>query len=291
MSYALGMKNASSDIETPSGKSEATENFPVGSWLIARPLRPHVAAYYAWARAIDDIADNPALEPVEKLRRLDVMELTLAGAMGRTDPALATARRLRESLLQTSVPFATALDLVSAFKQDAEKNRYADWGELMDYCERSAAPVGRFLLHLHGETDDAAFAASDALCKALQVINHLQDCKEDYIDLDRVYLPQDWMSEAKANDAMPGAPQCTDELGEVIDRCINGCRDLMETARPLPALLSSRRLAMESAVIIEVAEALIYKLAGIDPIRHKVKLSKGQYAGCVLRGVWKGWRA
>ena len=285
------MTSGPQSIETPSGKSEATENFPVGSWLIAPALRPHVAAYYAWARAIDDIADNPELPPVEKLKRLDLMELALAGAMGRGRPELATALRLRESLLATGVPFSTALDLVSAFKQDAEKSRYADWAELMDYCERSAAPVGRFLLHLHGEKDEAAFSASDALCKALQVINHLQDCKDDYISLDRIYLPRDWMAAAGANDAMLGAPQATDELGRVLDQCVNGCRDLMEEARGLPALLQSRRLAMESAVIVEVADALILELAGRDPIRHKVRLSKGRYAGCVLRGVWKALRS
>ncbi len=277
-------------ITTSSGKSAATENFPVGSFLIAPALRPHVAAYYAWARTIDDIADAPGLDAQEKLRRLDKMELALAGAMGRRDPSLAVAHNLRQSLLQTDVPFSTALDLVSAFKQDVEKSRYADWDELMDYCDRSAAPVGRFLLHLHGEKDTAAFAASDALCKALQVINHLQDCKEDYIGLDRVYLPQDWMKEHGANDAMLGAPMCTENLRKVLDACLNATRDLMETAQGLPALLRSRRLAMESAVIVNIARELIAELAGRDPLKAKVKLSKGQYAKAMLKGIWHGWQ-
>ena len=279
-----------SSIITPSGKSAATENFPVGSFLIAPALRPHVAAYYAWARAIDDIADDPELDGQEKLRRLDKMELALAGAMGRRDPALAVARNLRQSLLQTDVPFSTALDLVSAFKQDVEKSRYGSWDELMDYCDRSAAPVGRFLLHLHGERAAAAFDASDALCKALQVINHLQDCKEDYIGLDRVYLPQDWMERHGANDAMLGAPMCTENLRKVLDECLNATRDLMETAQGLPALLCSRRLAMESAVIINMARELIAELAGRDPLKAKVRLSKGQYAMAMLKGIWHGLR-
>ncbi len=271
----------------PSGKSTATENFPVGSFLIERRLRPYVAAYYAWARAIDDIADDPQLDPEEKLKRLDLMELTLAGAMGRNVPGVEVAWDLRDRLLETDIPFSTALDLVSAFKQDVEKNRYANWAELMDYCNRSAAPVGRFLLHLHGERDPAAFEASDALCNALQVINHLQDCKEDYLQLDRVYIPQDWITEAGANDAMLAAHASTGEMGLVIDRCINATRDLMEAARHLPALLENRRLAMEAAVIVEIADALLFELFGHDPIRQKVRLSKMQYAGCFIRGIRK----
>ena len=273
-------------LETPSGKSAATENFPVGSLLIARPLRPHVAAYYAFARAIDDIADNPALDAEEKLRRLDLMELALTGVLGRKEK-YATAINLRDRLLETNVPFSTALDLISAFRQDAEKGRYRDWGELMDYCDRSAAPVGRFLLHLHGETEQAAFAASDALCKALQVINHLQDCRDDCRELDRIYLPLEWMEQAGADVSMLEGAEAPPPLRAVLDRCIAASRELMEQARPLPGLLKSRRLAMEAAVIVEVADALLDELAERDPLRERVKLTKAQYAGCLLRGVWK----
>ncbi len=272
-------------IETPSGKSEATENFPVGSLLIERRLRPHVAAYYAFARAIDDIADNPRLDAQEKLRRLDVMELALSGVLGRKEK-YATAINLRDRLLETNVPFSTALDLVSAFKQDAEKNRYRDWDELMDYCMRSAAPVGRFLLHLHGEEDEAAFAASDALCNALQVINHLQDCKDDFLQLDRVYLPEEWMEEAGAEVSMLAEERAGGPLRAVIDRCIEHSRELARQARPLPGLLKSRRLAMEAAVIVEVAGRLLDELARRDPLSERVKLGKGQYAACVARGIW-----
>ena len=282
---------AHNPVLAPSGKSEKTENFPVGSWLIAADLRPHVAAYYAWARAIDDIADDPSLNANEKLKRLDLLELALAGAMGRDNPELSVAWRLRESLLSTGVPFSTATDLLIAFRRDVTQNRYDTWDDLMDYCRYSAAPVGRFLLHLHGETDEAAFAASDALCAALQVINHLQDCGEDYRALDRIYLPRAWMTEDGASEEMLKAQALSPPLRAVVNRCLEGTRALMETARQLPARLHSRRLALESAVIVEIADALIEALARRDPLAERVRLSRLDYVKCALKGLLRGIKA
>jgi len=173
-------------IETPSGKGAAGENFPVGSFLLPRALRPHLAAFYAFARAADDIADNPALAPVDKIARLDRMAKALEGAQG-GDSAPEKARRMRESLAVTDVSPRHCLDLLDAFRQDAVKSRYEDWHDLLDYCNRSAAPVGRYLIDLHGE-DRALWPPADALCNALQVLNHLQDCGEDYRAMDRVYI-------------------------------------------------------------------------------------------------------
>ena len=118
------MTTAAESVETPSGKGSGDENFPVGSFLLPKRFRPHVAAYYAFARAIDDIADNPDLEPDDKVARLHAMDLALIGEAGAGDPAFAKAHDLRRSFLETGVDFAHARDLVSAFKQDAVKNRY-----------------------------------------------------------------------------------------------------------------------------------------------------------------------
>ena len=114
-------------VETPSGKGAGDENFPVGSFLISRQLRPHVAVYYEFARAIDDIADSPELSPEEKVSRLDAMDKALIGEAGAGDPAFDKAHNLRRSLLETGVDFAHGRDLVKAFKQDAVKGRYASW--------------------------------------------------------------------------------------------------------------------------------------------------------------------
>jgi hydroxysqualene synthase len=272
-------------VETPSGKGAGDENFPVGSFLIARPLRPHVAAYYAFARAIDDIADNPDLEPAEKLERLDAMDRALSEDT--PEPQFAKARALRRSLLETGVDFAHARDLVSAFRQDAVKGRYADWADLMGYCDRSAAPVGRFLLELHGE-DRQHFVYSDALCNALQVINHLQDCADDYRDLDRVYLPGDWLAEEDETVEALGRPSASPGLRRVLDRCLAHTRELMRQADCLPGALASRRLAMESAIIVKIAHRLVGELARRDPLAERVELGRAQFLGCAVRGAVGG---
>ena len=183
--------SAPRQVETPSGKGAADENFPVGSMLLAARLRPHVMAYYGFARTIDDIADNPDLAPDDKIARLDRFAMALTGGES-SDPALEKAHRLRDSMAETGVPARHGLDLIAAFKQDSVKSRYDDWADLMGYCALSANPVGRYLLDLHGE-ERSGWAASDALCSALQVINHLQDLQDDYRQLDRIYLPLDWL--------------------------------------------------------------------------------------------------
>lgn len=275
-------------IETPSGKSAATENFPVASWLIAAPLRPHIMAFYGFVRAADDIADNGALAPADKLARLERFEAALLGRIA-DEPALEKAARLRASLAETGVTPRHALDVIDAFKQDAVKTRYADWTELIGYCDRSAAPVGRYLLDLHGE-DKAGYAASDALCNALQIINHLQDCADDFRDLDRVYLPQDWMGEARCNVTALDAPAAVPALRQVLDRTVAGVEILLETARRLPFVLRSRRLALESAIIVALAERLTARLKVEDPLATRVKLSKRQSLVCAISGMSRQFR-
>lgn len=270
------------ELETPSGKGAGDENFPVGSFLLPRRLRPHVARYYAFARAIDDIADNPELPAANKIARLGAFADAIHGKA--TGPGLEKATRLRESLLATDVPLRHASDLTVAFIQDARKGRYADWSELLGYCENSANPVGRYLLALHGETDAAAYAASDALCSALQVLNHLQDCGEDYRNLDRVYLPQDWIAAEGARTEDLGGTALTPALRCVLDRTLSATDELIAQARALAGRLAHRRLAMESAAIWRIARRLSALLKAGDPLATRVKLSKGQYLACGFGG-------
>lgn len=279
-------ESAAGAAETPSGKGAGDENFPVGSILLPAKLRPHVATFYAFARAIDDVADNPELAPEEKVRRLDGFDEALLGR--NDDPAFAKAHRIRASLLATGVTVQHCRDLISAFKQDAVKLRYADWTELIDYCNRSAAPVGRYLLDLHGESSDG-YPASDALCNALQVLNHLQDCRDDYRSLDRVYLPLDWMGTAGIGVTDVGRPGASPQLREVLDRCLDGIDALLVVARPLPAKLTSRRLAMESGAILRIAEALSRHLRRRDPMAKRVELGKLEFLACCLRGAAAAW--
>ena len=274
----------SDQIEAPSGKGAADENFPVGSFLLPAKLRPHVARFYAFARAIDDIADDPELQPQDKLARLDAMEAGITGDAAPHAQGLEKARAMRESLLATNITTRHCQDLVSAFKQDAVKGRYEDWDQLIDYCLRSASPVGRYLLDLHGD-GPAEYPYSDALCNALQVINHLQDCKDDYMSINRVYLPGDWMvAEGTSVEALAG-PKADPGMRRVLDRCVAGTRELIATAKQLPGSLSSKRLALESAVIISIAERLTEELASRDPIAERVELTKPQFIMCGMKGI------
>ncbi|MDJ0949180.1 MAG: squalene synthase HpnC [Alphaproteobacteria bacterium] len=276
------MNMSATIAEAPSGKGSGDENFPVGSFLLPAALRPHVAIYYAFARAIDDIADNSELAPEDKVGRLDGFDRALMGEID--DPAYIKAIRLRDSMAETGVPIQHGRDLVSAFKQDAVKLRYKDWDELVDYCNRSAAPVGRYLLDLHGESRDG-WRYSDALCNALQVINHLQDCQDDYRNLDRVYLSTDWLTAEGSDVTALEAPAASPALRRVLDRTLDATEGLMRLARKLPGALKSRRLAMESAVIVRIADRLIDRLRGDDPIAGRVELTRAQFLLCGAQGV------
>ncbi len=273
-------------IETPSGKGAGDENFPVGSWLLPKKLRPHIARYYRFARAIDDIADNPELSPEAKVERLNAMADAVSGGEIRRQPGFETADRMHESLTETAISARHCTDLVDAFRQDAVKGRYADWDELIGYCMRSAAPVGRYLLDLHGE-DPRNYEYSDALCNALQVINHLQDCQDDYHQLNRVYLPANWLADCGIDVTELDKSQSSAAMRTVLDRCLGSTRSLMEVADELPKRLKSRHLAMESAVIVNLAHKLVSELSARDPLAERVVLSKPQLAVCTLSGILK----
>ena len=160
--------------DAKSGKGHRDENFPVASRLIHPRHRGAIVAFYRFVRAADDVADHPDLAPDEKIRLLDALDAALTGA-GPPDPE---AEPLRQVLAERGLSPRHAQDLLDAFRMDASKSRYADWGELMHYCSLSAMPVGRYVLDVHGEPR-STWAGSDPLCAALQVINHLQDCGKD----------------------------------------------------------------------------------------------------------------
>jgi hydroxysqualene synthase len=273
---------AAASVEAWSGKDRGDENFPVGSWLIRRDLRPHVHAFYRFARNADDIADSPVLSPDDKLRRLDRMAEILDGAPGDDSPAAAA---MRASLSATGVTAQHCHDVLHAFRQDAVKRRYRDWDDLMDYCRYSAAPVGRQLLDLHGESR-GTWPSSDALCAALQVLNHLQDCAEDYRNLDRVYLPLDHLAAAGCTAEALTEPAASPGLRQVLDRLLDRTQDLIAMAQDLPPLVGAVGLRRESAAIVVLAGRLAGRLRRGDPLAGRVKLTKGDFAAAVLRGIF-----
>jgi len=273
--------------ETPSGKGAGDENFPVGSFLLPKRLRPHVAIYYDFARAIDDIADNGDLAAEEKIRRLKDFDAALRGEAG-LGAGYEKAHALRESMKATNVTTKHGSDLVAAFIQDAQKNRYETWEEVLGYCDLSANPVGRYLLDLHGE-DGSGYRYSDALCTVLQIVNHLQDCGDDRRELDRVYIVGDWLAEVGEDVTALDRPAASQGLRIVIERMLDGCDALMVDARKLPSALKSKHLAMESAIIVRLADRLITLLRKGDPLATRVALSKIDFASAGLRGAVSGF--
>lgn len=274
--------NNTAGIATPSGKSSANENFPVGSFLIRADLRPHVHTFYRFARMGDDIADNPDLSPEDKVARLDLMEAVLRDPL-RED--VKEAADLRHSLAATGVEPTNSCELLIAFRMDATKQRYASWDELMTYCRYSASPVGRQLLDLHGEPESAR-SASDALCVALQVINHLQDCGVDFMEMDRVYVPQDHLTRFGSETRELQSGQATVGLRHCLDALLDETEKLMVEARCLPGRLRDFRLRAESATIVRLADKMIAQLRRHDPLATRVKPTKLFFLSATLEGFF-----
>ncbi|SFG66379.1 squalene synthase HpnC [Palleronia marisminoris] len=247
-----------------------SENFPVASVLLPRDLRPSVLAFYDVVRSADDVADDPALSRETKLARLDLIDRALAGT-ATWQPAGA----LQLALAQAGRPGAIrhATKMLVAFRADAEGNICRDWEDLRAYCEHSAVPVGRFLLELHGE-GDAPCAASDGLCVALQVLNHLQDLGSDWCKLRRLYLPLDWIeAEGASPDDLRDA-QLTPALRRVLDRTLDATDAELARAAALPRLIRSRRLAAETRVILSLARHLSARLRREDPLASRVAVTR-----------------
>lgn len=278
-----GATTLDAPVESWSGKDRGDENFPVGSLLIRRDLRRHVHAYYAFARNADDISDSSVLPAAEKVARLDAMEAVLLGRA--PDAASPSAVRLRASLAETGVAPCHATDLLVAFRQDATKLRYARWDELLDYCRFSAMPVGRHVLDLHGEDPAATHPPSDALCAALQVLNHLQDGSKDLRDLDRCYLPQDLLDRFGARVEDLHAPAATPGLRRVLDALLDETEALNRVAGDLPRSVRDRRLRLETAVIVGLSRRLLRRLRAGDPVATRVKLTKPDAAAALAAAL------
>jgi len=275
---------------TSSGKTHRDENFPVASFLIAPRHRAPILAFYDFVRAADDIADHPTLPAQEKLDLLDALDAAL---IGKAEDDAPEARRLREVSQERRLDPQHARDLIAAFKRDVTQLRYRDWDDLIDYCRYSAMPVGRFVCDVHGEDPGRVWDANDALCAALQVINHLQDCGKDYRDLDRVYLPQDSLAAHGASVEMLAQERAPPPLLATIRELNEKTAKLLARSRSFADLIDDTRLAMEVGAIQTLAEHLVARLAVADPLGEKVHDGKFGFAvkgatgalGALLRRV------
>jgi len=266
-----------------STRTRTTENFPVGSRLVAPAHRPAVHAFYRFARAADDVADDPALDAEAKVARLEAFDHALADGGEGPDEALA----LRAILAGRGLSVDHPRHLLQAFFADARGRSCRTWSDLIAYCRFSAAPVGRFLLDLHGE-DRALWPASDALCTALQIENHLQDAAGDWLDLRRLYIPKTWLDEASLSERDLLAPALTPALRAVYDRVLERVDRLNAQARPLARGIRDRRLRMEAAAIVDISHRLARKLRRRDPLAARVEPSPFDKVLALARGILAG---
>jgi len=261
-----------------SGKGHKNENFPVASFLIAPQHRPPVLAFYNFVRAADDVADHASAPADEKLQLLEQMRASLTGE----SDAVPEGVRLRTVLNERRLSPVHALDLLEAFRRDCTKLRYQGWDDLVDYCRYSAMPVGRFVLDVHGESQ-RLWPANDALCAALQVINHLQDCAKDYRELNRVYIPEPMLTAADITVAALAEGKANPALAGVISALARRNAELLEISRPFARGIRDGRLALEVDLIQTLADDLNRLLIHRDPLSQPVHHSKMDVAALFVK--------
>lgn len=256
------------------------ENFPVASYLLPKAARSPILHFYAFARNADDIADSATLCSSEKISLLQQLECNLRAhdVNATQDWAQPYIYDLRSGKSDTQ----HGLNLLQAFLQDAVKSRYEAFSELLDYCRYSAVPVGRAVLEFCGETR-ADLPAADALCTVLQLINHLQDCGKDYRQLNRIYLPQEWMQHYGIEEVRLADSRSSPALLLLYNHYIAECRMLLTHAASLPRTIHSRRLRLELALMLELAESLLDKFSHLDPLQKTVKIAHWQWPIHLLR--------
>jgi squalene synthase HpnC len=267
--------------EARTGKGYRDENFPVASHLIHPKHRGAILAFYDFVRAGDDVADHTGLASERKIALLDALADDLTGDR----PSDSAAEPLRRELAARGLGPTHALELLDAFRLDARKNRYADWNELIAYCRLSAMPVGRYVLDVHGEDRHVVWGPSDAICAALQIINHLQDCGKDFKAIDRVYIPQDALDRHGAAISELGADKASPALRGVIRDLAEKTMLLLDEGAVLPDLIADLRLSLEIAAIHRLAVVLCRGLMERDPLSEKVHHGKAAFALTAMGGI------
>jgi squalene synthase HpnC len=263
------------------------ENFPVASVLLPRPLREPVATIYAFARSADDFADEGDLTTAARLSLLDGYQRQLdAIADGEPieDPLF---RRLADVIKVHRLPLRPFRDLLDAFSQDVVQTRYADFRELMDYCRRSANPVGRLLLHLFRADSAKNLEYSDAICSALQLINHWQDVGIDAAKpAPRIYLPMEDLVYYGIPEADILRRTTTADFRSLMRFQVDRARKLMKEGEPLGWLLGGR-IGLEIRMIVAGGLRILEKVEAVDydVFRHRPVLERLDWPRILWRAL------
>jgi phytoene synthase len=254
------------------------ENFPVASFLLPRGLRPAVVAIYRFARTADDFADEGDAPTVDRLAALDRYERALDAIAAGKLPLEPPFPDLAAAIAAHHLPLALFRDLLSAFRQDVTTRRYATYADVLDYCRRSANPIGRLLLHLYRATTPDNLESSDAICTALQLVNFWQDIAIDW-RRDRVYLPQEDVARFGVTDAQIGQARCDDAWRALLGFETARARALLESGRPLTRSLPWR-LALELRGVLAGGHRILDRIDAVagDVFRRRPQLMRVDWA-------------
>jgi squalene synthase HpnC len=261
------------------------ENFPVASILLPARLRPPVEAIYAFARSADDIADEGDADAGQRLAALHDYATQLERIEAREPVESALFVRLSQMVAAHALPLQPMHDLLSAFCQDVVTMRYASYADLLDYCRRSANPVGALMLHLYGVHDALSLRQSDAICSALQLINFWQDVAIDW-DKGRIYLPLEDLARFGVEEAQIGQ-QHSDERWRALMRFeVDRARALMLSGVPLARRLRGR-IGWELRLIVQGGLRILERIeqADYDVFRRRPKLGRADWALMLARAI------
>lgn len=234
------------------------ENFPVASILLPRRMRHAVGLIYQFARRADDFADEGDMAPEQRLSLLQDFRGELDRIAGRVTPCTPLFIELAREIERHGLPLAAFYDLLDAFSQDVSKTRYQNFGEVIDYCRRSANPVGRLLLHLHGAADARNLALSDAICSSLQLINFLQDVAIDFTK-GRIYFPLDEMTKYHIDEQQIASGDSGGAWTPFMLFQIERTRRLLNSGAPLAKSIGGR-FGLELRMIVMGGETILRKL-------------------------------
>jgi phytoene synthase len=262
------------------------ENFPVASLLLPAEMRTPVEVIYRFARSADDLADEGSDAPDIRLEKLSRYRGLLAAVeQGRPagEPLFDDLARI---IRQHGLPLGLFRDLLDAFSQDVVKKRYASFTEVLDYCRRSANPVGRLLLHLFKRTSDADLRASDAICSALQLINFWQDIDIDYARDNRIYLPQDEMARHGVTERHLAEKRCDAAFRALLKLEVDRARALMLAGAPLARSLPGR-IGLEIRATVQGGLRILHKIerARYDVFRRRPVLNALDWPLVLLKAI------
>ena len=267
-----------------SGKSYSDENFPVASFLMTKKIRSIVRVFYFFARMADDIADHQKLSSNQKKKILLFFDNAISKSK-KTNNKVLDKMIARFKELPSGKKYSR--NLLKAFMMDASNKKYKNWNDLLYYCKFSANPVGRFVIDAVNERKniEKIYEASDSLCTALQIINHIQDCKKDFKELNRVYIPESFFKKYSVDKKILRKSKSIENFErlkiEIVDNVLVSLRKTKLGLREI----QSWRLRKETLIILNIAKRLCNLLKINDPLEKQIKLSRIDFIFCFFKGI------